>query len=152
MNPDDPLFNALLSIAILAVAIPAMFALISLLISRAGWAKLAQHYRRDIPPRGRRYGSLYMMVGSLVQYKDTITAILSSEGLHLRQMLFFRLGHPPILLPWEAVTDVTEDKILMRKYSLLKIDHLGVQAKIRFPLKALEDIHEAMGAGVSVSG
>lgn len=68
----------------------------------SGWRRLARHYRCAKAPTGSVFGALWAMLGP-VSYRGTLQIQPAPEGLYLSTMVFFRLGHPPLLIPWHAI-------------------------------------------------
>lgn len=94
-------------IVTLIIALPVAFGLIwafvSLLISLlSGWGRLARHYRTDVVPKGKSLGNYWLLMGP-ANYRGVTTLQPSSEGLYLSILLLFRLGHPPLLIPWNHI-------------------------------------------------
>jgi hypothetical protein len=69
-----------------------------------GWQRLAHVYPAHGTPVGKRYGGLYGRMGHS-SYKGVLNVVVAPEGLHLSTMIFFRPGHPPLLIPWSALRD-----------------------------------------------
>ncbi len=68
----------------------------------SGWQRLALYYRASAPPQGQPASPLWAMLGP-VSHRGTLTVQAAPEGLYLSVMVLFRLGHPPLLIPWSAV-------------------------------------------------
>lgn len=80
-----------------------MFIGVSYLLSAmGGWSTLANDYRTDAPFAG---ALLRMRSGQLgmVNYGACLNLGSSAEGLYLSTMFLFRLGHPPLFIPWSDV-------------------------------------------------
>jgi hypothetical protein len=63
---------------------------------------LARHYRTDQLPPGKTIRSFWAWMG-IISYRNTLTLQPAPEGLYLKMLLFFRIGYPPLLIPWSAV-------------------------------------------------
>ncbi len=85
---------------------------ICMLISRiGGWHRLAAQFATRRPPSGSRF----IMEGGRVgwaRYRGCLTIYTSPDGLYLSVWLPFRPGHPPLLIPWAFVRNVTTRQIL----------------------------------------
>ncbi len=68
----------------------------------SGWQRLARHYRTELRPTGKPIGPFWAMLG-LVSHRGTLTLQAAPEGLYLSIMVLFRIGHPPLLIPWSAI-------------------------------------------------
>jgi hypothetical protein len=42
-----------------------------------------------------------------MQYNNCLTVGLSSQGMYLAVLFLFRIGHPPLVIPWKEVTTTT---------------------------------------------
>ena len=85
---------------------------VSMLLSVAGgWRRLAQRYPARGLPTGKRFGWQGARLG-WVNYNNCMTIYSSAEGLHLSVWFLFRLGHPPVFIPWEAIRNEQERKVL----------------------------------------
>jgi hypothetical protein len=87
-------------------------------IALLGWQRLAASYRVDeLPAVPRKWLSLAYV--GFIQYQNVIRANASSEGLGLSVIFPFRIGHPPLLIPWQAIGPVhKKKKWLQSRYSI----------------------------------
>jgi hypothetical protein len=84
------------------------------LISRNGWQQLAQYYRAPVTPPERaeifwlQTASLRMpgTVGPSADYRGALRISCGPAGLGLSVIFLFRVGHPPLLIPWAAIGPV----------------------------------------------
>ena len=82
---------------------------VTALLSRlSGWPSLASRFPA-IPeaPAGESVRGQVLGVG-MVRENNVTTLIASPAGLHLSAMFLFRLGRPPVLVPWSEVRHVSE--------------------------------------------
>jgi hypothetical protein len=70
-----------------------------LLALMSGWRRLAAHYAADMPTGGQRFRFRSARTG-LVRYNHCLNFAATPAGLHLWLLLPFRLGSPPLLVPW----------------------------------------------------
>lgn len=92
----------------LLLVFAAMWAAMSLLLSyMGGWASLAEHYRDNGDVRCQTY---YMRSGSVgaIDYKSCLIIGVSKPGLRLSVLFPFRIGHPPLFIPWDQFHSVWE--------------------------------------------
>jgi hypothetical protein len=71
-----------------------------------GWSELAQKYRSRKRLRGTLFSFATMrLTGGMisVSYRACVFVRLSSEGLSMAVFPLFRLGSPPLFIPWEAL-------------------------------------------------
>jgi hypothetical protein len=69
----------------------------------SGWSSLAQQYRteRPFPAHTRRFQRGVMRWTA--KYNGVLTVGSDSEGIYLGVLFLFRLGHPPLFIPWRDV-------------------------------------------------
>ncbi|HEY7676970.1 MAG TPA: hypothetical protein VIG69_07845 [Candidatus Methylomirabilis sp.] len=78
---------------------------LSIALSRAGgWAALAAVYRASEAFEGERwrFQSAGMRWGT--NYGSCLTVGADAKGLHLAVPLLFRIGHPPLFIPWTDIS------------------------------------------------
>jgi hypothetical protein len=83
------------------VIIPLFWFLLSALIARAsGWKALAEAYPLQSDPTGTklRFQSATLRWSS--NYTGLVQIGCDSQGLYLSIFLLFRIGHPPMFIPW----------------------------------------------------
>ncbi len=130
--------------AVMAILFPAVWALVSFLFSYlSGWATLARQFRCRSKFLGNKW---HMRSGHFrygVSYKSILTVGSDKTGLYLAVFLPFRLGSPPLLIPWTEIL-VTRKRILWLDFVKLS---LGRQLAIPLQLKAglAEKIRNAAG-------
>jgi hypothetical protein len=104
-------------LAAFVIGFPSLWVAVSLLLSRVGgWAQLAERYPVTSPCEGPTF---YMQSGSvgLVNYKSCLTLRICATGLRLSVLFPFRVGHPPILIPWKEFHSTAEKRVFF--YSFL---------------------------------
>jgi hypothetical protein len=107
LNPNDPKqFFVFFIFMWIAVGL--------ILAQVGGWAELARHYRPANPFEGRmwRFRSGHMRL--TVHYNNVLTVGASPEGLYLAVLFLFRVGHPPLLVPWKDISTTTGKTLLWR--------------------------------------
>jgi hypothetical protein len=79
------------------------------MIGRFGaWYPLAQHYTTSREPAGDAFRWSSVRFGLFSNYSNSVNITVSFEGIYLRPIYFFRMGHPPLLIPWEAVAAIEQ--------------------------------------------
>lgn len=70
----------------------------------SGWKTLATDYGCDTPFTG---SLLHMRSGRLrfVGYNNCLNLGSNADGLYVSTLFLFRLGHPPLFIPWSDVSD-----------------------------------------------
>jgi hypothetical protein len=105
------------------VAFSAIWCFVCWLISIiGGWRRLAQHYRTSDTPNGPGLFARFLRLG-ISSYRRTVTVHITPAGLHLAVMPLFRLGHPPLMIPWSAVRNATPSSY--RWMQAVRFDVLG---------------------------
>lgn len=87
----------------------AFWSLIVKLISLTGWRRLANQFQTSTVPPGSWFGLGQAFLG-LARYQGVIRGSASPQGLALRVIFPFRVGHPPLLVPWAAIGPVQAEK------------------------------------------
>ena len=91
--------------ALFPVLFVAMWLFVTFLLSAiGGWGSLAVHYASKSPFSGRRFHFRSAQFGGCVSYGSCLTLGAGPNGLYLAVLPFFRLGHPPLLIPWSDIT------------------------------------------------
>lgn len=89
--------------AICLVGFVGLWCLVCLLLSiLGGWRRLATVFSTRKLPSGSRYSFQSARIGKAA-YKNCLTIHPTTEGLYLSVMFLFRIGHPPLLIPWEKM-------------------------------------------------
>jgi hypothetical protein len=77
---------------------------VSLLLSKiSGWSRLAEHYRLVGSFAGPKSYMCSAMFRRFVGYNNVLIVGFDQTGLYLAVWIPFRIGHPPLLIPWQAV-------------------------------------------------
>ena len=66
-------------------------------------------------------------------YKSCLTIGADPAGLHLSPLFFFRIGHPPLFIPWTEIVFRSRRKILFIEFVELE---LGREEQIPFMIRA----------------
>jgi hypothetical protein len=77
----------------------------------SGWRALAERFRSARPVDGERFRFVTGWIGGPkrfpVQYRGALFITISGEGFLLSMFFPFRLGAPPLFIPWTEVESVT---------------------------------------------
>ncbi len=68
----------------------------------------------------------------VTNYNSVLTIHVSPEGLHLAVMKIFRLGHPPILIPWAEIHQATFRRFLWTESVVFEVGAPRV-ARVQLP-------------------
>ena len=102
------------------VAFLCMWIVVSFILSRFGWARLAERFQSDrpIPSGARRFLWQSMSVGSKFGspgYNNCINVWIDEQALYLRPSLPFRAFHPLLRIHWRDVVSVAPRKVMIFK-------------------------------------
>ncbi|WP_428650228.1 hypothetical protein [Roseibium sp.] len=96
------------------VAFGLFWSVVIFLVSRlGGWARLARQYPAAGPATGDTRHWRSATFGLLCNYRTCLNLTLSQTGLHMVPVLVFRIGHDPILIPWNAIADARRRNLLL---------------------------------------
>lgn len=131
------------------VAFPLFWMAVVGLIGKMAWGPLARAYpAADWPARGYKVSWQSARIG-LSSYSSAINAVATPEGLFLRPTLFFRVGHPPVFIPWAAFVDTAPGMMWGTRFVLTDAPDLLLYGKLaRAVTAALETYHDSSGAGL----
>ena len=91
------------------IAIVGMFALISMLISAAGWQTLTSVYDDRDFSASESWLAPFVSFGWLGQYRGVVRIETDPIGVRFSVLWLFKAGHRPFVVPWGAVA--VEDAI-----------------------------------------
>lgn len=108
-----------------------MWIIVSFLLARmGGWSHLAESYQSQAQFTGKKLYFQSCRLG-LVNYSGCLTVGSNYYGVYLAVFPLFRVGHPPLLIPWSDIT-TAEHKGLV--FSYLDFTFARVpSAKLRLP-------------------
>lgn len=134
--------NTTLFLLILIPAILVGFVLIWsgvlwLLAWLSGWRQLARHYRCPNVPKGGPTSPLWAMLGP-VSHRGTLTIQTAPEGLYLTMIIFMRMGHPSLLIPWSAIKRQALDQGLLIKWVTLDLGNPKITT-LRLPATLVDE-------------
>lgn len=73
-----------------------------------GWQKLAADYHHTASFLGQTYNFRNGRM-KWVNYKNVLTLGADTKGLYIAVLFLFRIGHPPLFIPWQDI-NTTEEK------------------------------------------
>jgi hypothetical protein len=99
----------------------------------SGWAILGRRFGSALPfPRQTwRWVGARMRWGA--NYKGCLTIGVDPAGLYLSTLFFFRIGHPPLFVPWTEISLRGRRKIFFIEFVELE---LGREEHIPFLIRA----------------
>jgi len=106
-----------------------------------GWSRLAQRYAATQQPSGTIYSRQTAELG-LMRYRSCLTVGMSPEGLYLKVWPMFRLGHPPLLIPWADVSQPKEVSKFFHQHAEVALGSPPT-AVLRLPVQLLDPLRQA---------
>ena len=68
-----------------------------------GWSRLAQYYETQSRFEGKKWSFRGGRMG-MINYNGCLTIGVDDDGLYLAVFPLFRVGHPPLFIPWYDIT------------------------------------------------
>ncbi|MEM8646189.1 MAG: hypothetical protein AAGF86_07575 [Pseudomonadota bacterium] len=97
----------MLAIVGFAIGFPLFWMAIIMLISRiGGWSELTKRFGSDAPAKGEVFTWCSARLRALCNYSNCLRVTVSDAGIHIRTLIFFKMGHRPLFIPWRAVQDL----------------------------------------------
>ena len=108
-----------------------------------GWFALSQRFRKQAEPYGeiRSVGPFGYGVRMRFRtnYGNVIRLTSTADALYLSMLFLFRVGHPPLCIPWKEIR-LSRTKFLWLRYIVLT---LGEQERI--PMRISERMANKLG-------
>jgi hypothetical protein len=108
-----------------------------------GWFTLSRRFKRQSEPYGeiRSAGPLFYGVKMRfrVNYGNVIRITSADDALYLSMLFLFRIGHPPLRIPW------TEIKLERTKFLWLRYVVLTLGEHERIPMRISERMARKLG-------
>jgi hypothetical protein len=121
----------------------AFWTAICLGMAHVGWAKLARCYRAYESFDGEKRFFRSAQVGRS-SYRNCLTTGVSPRALHLSVLLPFRVGHPPLQIPWGDISAQDTHWLLGRGYELRF--RLVPEVTMRLPSELGEELQSEAGS------
>ena len=137
-----PTNSVLLGILAFVAAWVIMFSLISRV---GGWASLAEQYRCQETFTGTTWSFQKGQMRWMVGYNNCLTVGADPRGLYLSILFPFRLGHPPLFIPWRDISYSTK-KFLGITYVELRLGR-EVPIPIRISYALAQKLKTAAASG-----
>jgi hypothetical protein len=126
-----------------------LFFLMSFCMSRKGkWHLFTMRYPVQTKPTGVAYTSPCATFGSgaarqfHATYKNMVRVIFTDTGIcfYVKPTSFWRIFHPPFLLPWQKVRQVEQSDGIFREHYELRIEDHGTEITLVLPTKVEHDL------------
>lgn len=106
-----------------------------------GWHKLAEQYRTYEKPGVKLLQAVHVTWGSSLMAGTIYTLGSTYKGLYLGVLFPFRIGHPPLLIPWR---DISAKKVKRLVVSKIQLEFKYGLSK---PFEISENVAEKLKAG-----
>ena len=132
-----PSLLVILIVLLFPLAFGGMWCGVLLLLSRlSGWHRLAQHFASDRLPDGTRFQWQSGYLG-LISYRHCLNITVAANGLHLAVSLPFRIGHPNLLIPWQAIGPRSDERFFWHSLSRMEIGRPAL-ATLKLPASVMD--------------
>lgn len=136
-----------------AVAFAAIWLLVVFVIARlSGWAALARvHPAPAAAPGldGERFSRAGAVFRQAARYRRCLDLTFDADGLRLRQAWLFRPFHPPLFLPWSAISALACDRNPAMKSTTIAVARCsGAPVAITLFGAAAESLARRVGGGL----
>jgi hypothetical protein len=92
------------------------------LISRLGWAPFARSYASSVQPSGPSFTASQASFGhGFDSYRNVLRVTFMPQGIHVRAISLFQVGHRPLLLPWQGLESAEVKRSLFGLHLLIKV-------------------------------
>ncbi len=78
----------------------------------SGWKRLAGKFQAPHPYSGTKIFIWHAVMNALSRYDNVLYIGVDAEGLHLRTSILLRIGHRPLLIPWNEISIEPESRVL----------------------------------------
>lgn len=117
-----------------------------LVAALGGWGALAERYAAPYgfePERRLRFQNVVLRRFRLIpaRYRGSMNVGLGAAGLHLVPVAVFRFRHPPLLVPWDAVTGCEDGSTLGVRW--MDVTVRDAEPSLRFYGKLGDAVEEA---------
>jgi hypothetical protein len=109
----------------------------------SGWSALGARFRKQTEPYGevKTAGpfsyTVYMRFWS--HYSGVVRLAAAEDGLYASVLTIFRLGHPPLRIPWDEI------RFSRARYILLKRIQLTLGSEEKIPMRISERMARNLG-------
>jgi hypothetical protein len=109
-----------------------------------GWRELGKYYRSTNPVEGKKWTWQSGSFRYSTSYNHCLNIAANEEGIRIAVSFMFRIGHPPLFIPW-AETRARQEKFLIfwknTRFTFAKVPDVP----FRISNKLAKKIQEAVG-------
>jgi hypothetical protein len=140
---EQAILGILVPVAFLVV-FPAFWCFVTWIIGAMGWRTIASLYPDRNPPENYPLEGVMGRVG-VAQYRGVLMLGVSDAGIHMSVQVLFRVGHPPILVPWHAIESVSAGHAV-RWLSTRALALRGTRVRVALREGAFDELVQLSGA------
>lgn len=94
------------------------------------WGQLAEKYETTTLFSGQRYMMQSAIIGRM-RYRNALTFGANEKGVYLAIFVLFRMGHPPLFIPWSDIqtteTTVTVFKMKVIEFTFARVPTVSLK-------------------------
>jgi hypothetical protein len=107
----------------------------------SGWLALSRRFRQRSEPYGdvRSAEPHFCTVRMRFETRNIVSITAEKEGLYLYVFFFFRIGHPPLLMPWGEI------QMRRAKYLWFRQVFLTLGNEEQIPMRMSEHLARKLG-------
>ena len=137
-------FNPVYPSFLFLITFPVMWCgIVWLMAHLGGWARLGQHYGTHQTPRGESFRYQSGMIG-WISYRGILQVHDANDGVFLSMPWPFRVGHPPLFIPWTAMHDASELQLLWMRFVRFAVGSPAM-VRMRLPAKVFDAVEAGHG-------
>ena len=101
------------------IAFTALWILMCIAFSMwGGWSQLTDRYRGTLSKAKAKWRFESASMRRMAAYPGCLKFSVGREGLGISILFLFRVGHPPLLIPWTDITTHTSESRIIKKVRL----------------------------------
>lgn len=129
---------------VVLVVFPLFWSSIFVLLAQSGWAAIAKHHACTTQPPGTTYPRCSAYINSRTRYKRCLSVTLGNQGIYIEPSIFFRVAHPPLLIPFSCVTGLAPGEPAFGNTIRVDISAAGHDIKLYVPVECRPflDLHK----------
>lgn len=129
------------------IVFPTIWIVAGMVIGQVGgWAALAQQFEFREDFTGQRWRLQSARMRLWVHYGSCLTVGANPDGLYLAILFLFRVGHPPLFIPWREVSVPKKGVFLSIRYVELRLGH-DLLIPFRINESLADRLRDAAGKG-----
>ena len=110
----------------------------------SGWVVLSKRFRLKDSFYGESWPFRSARMRYYLHYGNCLSVGADESGLYLAVFQIFRIGHPPLLIPWAEVTVISGERGLIFKKRELRLGH-EESIPLRISASLVETLRQSAG-------